>query len=242
MGEYLLEGLYEAARLAARLEAVPDLEGEPWEAPRLELEWARVAPAPPSVCLSGLAAVLLRGEEALLDSSRAAAEVLEGRGLGRGIAGLRASAHSSRVIRLSPSESILLMIEITSPSVAMKPLSLRKDWMFLWLSLYSLRLSTELKPAVVVQSYLRARSLLCFSTLTWKLISLHDAPVMHSFDCLPFKEGHNLSLEGGHESVVAAHVVGGALGGSASQVLVLAGKQDLVEPIILVKALGYLTR
>ena len=101
-----------------------------------------------------------------------AAEEVAPRGLGRGIAGLRESAHSSRVIRLSPSESILLIIEMTSPSVAIKPFSLRKLWMFLWFNLYSLSESTELNEAVVVQSYLRARSLLCFSTLTWKLISL----------------------------------------------------------------------
>lgn len=41
---------------------------------------------------------------------------------------------------------------------------------------------------------------------------------------------HNFSLEGRNESVVAAYVVGGSLGGNSSQVLVLTRKEDLLEP------------
>ena len=47
---------------------------------------------------------------------------------------------------------------------------------------------------------------------------------------LSFEEGDDFSLEGAHKSVVAAHVVGGSLGGCASEVLIFARKEDLVEP------------
>lgn len=102
-----------AAKAPARLAL------EPWEAPAS------------AVALRGLAAVLLRGEEALLVSSNE--DEATGIGEGRGTAGLKASANSSRLTKLLPSESSLLMIAMTSESVAMKPLSLRKVWMFLWL-------------------------------------------------------------------------------------------------------------
>ena len=83
------------------------------------------------MALRGEAAVRLRGEEALLVSSKAEVEL--GRGEGTGMAVLVASANSSRVTLLSPSESSLLMMAMISASVAMKPLSLKKVWMFLWL-------------------------------------------------------------------------------------------------------------
>jgi hypothetical protein len=128
MGEYLLEGLPVAAGLNPEAEAVKLLAGDPWEAPRpaprLELEAARVTPG--ASALKGEVAVLLRGDEGLLDSSKAEVTVAEGTGRGEGIAGLRASANSSRSTLLSPSASSLLMIAMTSASVAMKPLSLRK--------------------------------------------------------------------------------------------------------------------
>lgn len=107
------------------------LAGEPWlperPAPRLVAE--AVKPAV-SVWRRGLAAVLLRGEEGLLLSSK---EEL-GRTVGAvGTEVLVASANSSKLIVLLPSESSLLIMAMTSPSVAMNPFSLRKDWMFLWL-------------------------------------------------------------------------------------------------------------
>lgn len=107
------------------------LAGEPWlaerPAPRLVAE--AVKPAV-SVWRRGLAAVLLRGEEGLLLSSK---EEL-GRTVGAvGTEVLVPSANSSKLIVLLPSESSLLIMAMTSPSVAMNPFSLRKDWMFLWL-------------------------------------------------------------------------------------------------------------
>ena len=132
MGENLLLGLPVAAGLKPLAEAVKVLAGEPEEAanPRFELEAAKVAPAPSA--LRGEVAVLLSGEEGLLVSSNAAA-VEVGPGRGAGIAGLSASANSSRRTLLSPSASSLLMIAMISASVATNPLSLKKVWMFLWL-------------------------------------------------------------------------------------------------------------
>lgn len=134
IGEYLLDGLLVAAGLKPEPEAAKLLAGEPLvaakPAPRVELEAPRVAPAPSA--LSGEVAVLLKGDDGLFDSSKAAEEVVAaGRGLG--IAGLTASANSSSMTLLSPSASSLLMIAITSPSVATNPFNLRKVWMFLWL-------------------------------------------------------------------------------------------------------------
>jgi len=128
--ENLLEGLL---REAEKPTAV--LEGEPWvaarPAPRLVLEWLRPArPPTDSVWRRGLAAVLLRGEEGRFVSSKLELGTTTG---AEGTEVLVASANSSKLTVLLPSESILLMMAITSPSVAMKPLSLRKDWMFLWL-------------------------------------------------------------------------------------------------------------
>ena len=125
IGEYLLLGLPVAAGLKPEAEAVKVRAGEPPKAaPRLELEAARVAPAPSA--LRGEVAVLLRGEDGLpLDSSKVD-EAVAGAGRGLGIAGLRPSANSSSMTLLSPSASSLLMIAMTSASVAMKPLSLKK--------------------------------------------------------------------------------------------------------------------
>jgi len=110
------------------------LAGEPWlaerPAPRLVAEAVKPARPAVSVWRRGLAAVLLRGEEGLLLSSK---EEL-GRTVGAvGTEVLVPSANSSKLIVLLPSESSLLIMAMTSPSVAMKPFSLRKDWMFLWL-------------------------------------------------------------------------------------------------------------
>ena len=74
-------------------------------------------------------AVLLRGDDDLFDSSYET--VLTGSGLGRGIDGRSPSANSSSVTLLSPSESSLLTIAISSDSVATNPLSLRKEAIFL---------------------------------------------------------------------------------------------------------------
>ena len=128
IGEYLLVGLDVAAGLKPEAEAVKVRAGEPLvapkPAPRLELEAARVTPAPSA--LRGEVAVLLRGEDGLpLDSSKVD-ELVTGAGRGLGIAGLRPSANSSSMTLLSPSASSLLMIAMTSASVAMKPLSLKK--------------------------------------------------------------------------------------------------------------------
>ena len=128
IGENLLLGLPLAAGLKPEPVAVKVRAGEPLEAPkpapRLELEAARVAPAPSA--LRGEVAVLLSGEDGLaLDSSKAA-EVLIGAGRGLEIAGLKPSANSSSMTLLSPSASSLLMIAMTSASVATKPLSLKK--------------------------------------------------------------------------------------------------------------------
>jgi len=113
-------------------EAVKVLEGEAVRpAPRLELDAARVTPPPIVSYLKGEVAVLLRGDEGLLDSSKAEEAVAEATGRGLGIAGLTASANSSRVTLLSPSASILLMTAMISASVATKPLSLRNVWRFL---------------------------------------------------------------------------------------------------------------
>ena len=125
IGEYLLLGLPVAAGLKPEEEAVKVRAGEPPKAaPRLELEAARVAPAPSA--LRGEVAVLLRGEDGLpLDSSKVD-EAVAGAGRGLGIAGLSPSENSSSMTLLSPSASSLLMIAMTSASVAMKPLSLKK--------------------------------------------------------------------------------------------------------------------
>jgi len=40
----------------------------------------------------------------------------------------------------------------------------------------------------------------------------------------------NFSLKRGNKSVVAANVVSRSLGGNSSKILVLAGKEDLLEP------------
>jgi hypothetical protein len=86
----------------------------------------------PASALKGEAAVLLRGEDGLLLSSKATEVTVEA-GTGLGIAGLTASANSSSITLLSPSASSLLMIAMTSASVATNPFNLRKVWMFLWL-------------------------------------------------------------------------------------------------------------
>ena len=57
-----------------------------------------------------------------------------------------------------------------------------------------------------------------------------------------FEELDNFSLKGGDQSVVAANIVGGSLSGYSPQVLILAGKEDLLESIFYLELSKRFTR